>query len=134
MRAGNMSGFVLQDVRVRTLQHPWQTTTETRRLIAKLVTASTGFYPNQLNFLVDDELVKYSNSIRSTTHAGDYRCRQLAFSLHNLLASLLPDHAMKIANHGRIRMRSQHASQQIVRCADVGDPVAHGFVDRIFQR
>ena len=31
-------------------------------------------------------------------------------------------------------MRSQHAAEQVMRGADVGDPVAHGFVDGVFQR
>ena len=31
-------------------------------------------------------------------------------------------------------MRAQHRAEQIVRGADVGDPVAHGFVDGVLER
>ena len=31
-------------------------------------------------------------------------------------------------------MRSQHAPQQVVGGADIGDPVAHGLIDRVFER
>ena len=41
---------------------------------------------------------------------------------------------MKIPHHRRIRMRPQHAAQQIMRGPHVRDPVAHRLVDRIFQR
>ena len=58
---------------------------------------------------------------------------QLALSLQNLRPRLAADHSMKIAHHRRIRMRAQHAAQQVVRGAHVGHPVAHGFVDRVFQ-
>ena len=30
-------------------------------------------------------------------------------------------------------MRAQHAAQQVMRGANIGDPVAHGLVDRVFQ-
>ena len=58
---------------------------------------------------------------------------KLAFGFPNLRPRLPSDDAMKIAHHGRIRMRSQHAAQQIMRGADIGDPVAHGFIDGVFQ-
>ena len=56
------------------------------------------------------------------------------FGLQDLLAGFLADDAMEVAHHRRVRMRSQHAAQQVVRGADVGDPVAHGFVDGVLQR
>ena len=56
-----------------------------------------------------------------------------AFSLKNLRPSLAASDFVKVAHHGGIRMRSQHAAQQVVRGAHIGDPVAHGFVDRVFQ-
>ena len=41
---------------------------------------------------------------------------------------------MKIANHRRIGVSPENGAKQVVRIADVGDPVAHGFVDGVFQR
>ena len=43
-------------------------------------------------------------------------------------------HAMEVAHHGGIRMRAESAAEQVVSGADVGDPVAHGFADGVFQR
>ena len=41
---------------------------------------------------------------------------------------------MEVADHGGVGMGSERAAQQIMRGADVGDPVAHGFADGVFQR
>ena len=41
--------------------------------------------------------------------------------------------AMEVAHHGGVRMRAEHAAQQVVRGAHIGDPVAHGFVDGVLS-
>ena len=48
-------------------------------------------------------------------------------------AGFVADDAMEVAHHGRIRVRAEDAAEQIVRRADVGHPVAHGFVDGVFE-
>jgi hypothetical protein len=59
-------------------------------------------------------------------------------SLRNGFQNLRPrfhaDDAMKIAHHGRIRMRAQGRAKQIICVAHVGDPVAHRLADGVFQR
>ena len=50
------------------------------------------------------------------------------------LARFVSDHAMEVAHHGRIGMRAERRAQQIVRGRDVGDPIAHGLADGVFQR
>ena len=59
---------------------------------------------------------------------------QAAFLLENLLLHLDADAAMEVAHHGRVRMRAESAAEQVVGGADVGDPVAHGLADGVFQR
>ena len=58
---------------------------------------------------------------------------KLAFRLQNLRPGFASDHFVEVAHHRRIGMRAQHAAQQIMRGADIGDPVAHGLVDGVFQ-
>ena len=58
---------------------------------------------------------------------------QTLFGGENLLAGFAADDGLKIADHRRIRMRAENGAEKIVRGADVGDPVAHGFVDGVFQ-
>ena len=58
---------------------------------------------------------------------------QALFGGENLLAGFAADDGLKIADHRRIRMRAENGAEKIVRGADVGDPIAHGFVDGVFQ-
>jgi hypothetical protein len=51
----------------------------------------------------------------------------------DLLLDLLTNHAMKVAHHGGIGMSAENTAQQVVGGAHIGDPVAHGFVNRILQ-
>ena len=57
----------------------------------------------------------------------------LRFGFQNLLARLFADDAVEVAHHRGIRMRAEDAAEQVMRGADVGDPVAHGFVDGVFE-
>src|SRR5207253_7675332 len=123
MRGRDLSGFVLQHIRKRTLQNAWQSTPEARRVIAQFLSASTRFHSDQLYFLLADEVVKNSNGIRSSANTCDDRCWKFAFSFHYLGARLAANHRMKIPHHGRIRMRPQYTAQQIMSRADVGDPI-----------
>jgi hypothetical protein len=51
-----------------------------------------------------------------------------------LLASFEADHRLEIADHRGIGMRAKNGTQQIMRGANVGNPVAHGFVDGVLKR
>ena len=102
-------------------------------MFAQGFAASAGFDADQFDFLVLDEIVKDPDGIRSPAHTSDDRFGKLAFGLENLCPRFLPDHAVEVAHHGRIRMRPQYAAEQVVRGADVRDPVTHGLVDGVFQ-
>ena len=112
---------------------PGEPPLEARGVFAQLCAAAAGFHADQFNFLVLDKFVEDADGIRAAADAGDDRGGQLAFGLENLRAGFAPDHFVKVAHHGGIGMRAEHAAQQVVRGTDVGHPVAHGFVDGVFQ-
>jgi len=66
--------------------------------------------------------------------AGDQHVGEPAFALQHLRAGFLADDGLKIAHHHRIRMRPRGRADDVERVVDVGDPIAQGFVHRIFQR
>src|SRR5262249_9595868 len=134
MCSGNLSGLVLQNVGISSLQYSWQSAMKSSRMFAQLFSATTGFATDQLDLLLADELVKNSNRVRSTAYAGYDRRRQLAFGFHDLCPRLAANYGVKVAHHGRIRMCPQDTPQQIMRGPHVGDPVAHRLVDRVLQR
>ena len=78
--------------------------------------------------------VEETDGVRTAADAGDQQVGQAPFGFQNLLARFDADDAMKIAHHHGIGMRAENRTEQVVRRAHVGDPVAHGFVDRVLQR
>ncbi len=102
-------------------------------MFAQFVAAAAGFHADQPHGFVLHERMENSDGIAAAADAGDHLIRQAAFGFENLLARFEADHAMKIAHHGGIRMRAQRRAQQVMGVGDVGDPVAHGFADGVFQ-
>src|SRR6266478_3791841 len=116
MRSCDLTSFVLQYVRIRTLQHARQSPAKSRRMITQLLAATSSFDSDQLHLLVSDEVVENSDSIRAAANARNDDRRQFALGFHNLRPRLTSDHSVKIAHHCRIGMRAQHAAQELVRC------------------
>src|SRR6202034_892519 len=94
---------------------------------------TTGFDADEADFFVRDELVECADGVGAAANTGDNRGRQAVFFFENLRAGFAADDAMKVANHGRIRMRAENAAEEVVRGADVGDPVAHSLVDSVLE-
>ena len=61
-------------------------------------------------------------------------CGKTLFDSQNLLAGFAADDHLKIADHSGIGMRSEDRAKKIVGGANVGDPIAHGFIDGILER
>src|SRR6266404_686566 len=102
-------------------------------MFAQRRAAATSLSSDEFHFLVFQKIVEDTDRVRSSPDASDDGVGKFAFSLPNLDASFASDDAMKIAHHGRIGMRAENAAQQVVRGANVGDPVAHGFVDGVLE-
>src|ERR1019366_10808059 len=78
---GNLSGYVLQNKGVSSLQHSRMSAVEPRRVLAQRVAAASGFDADQFDFAVLDELVECSDGVGTPANTGDYRGRKLAFGL-----------------------------------------------------
>src|SRR5258708_18915846 len=75
-----------------------------------------------------------ADGVWAATDTGEKMRGQALFCGEDLLASFAADDGLKIADHCWIRMRAEDGAEKIMRGADVGDPVAHGFVDGVFER
>ena len=51
----------------------------------------------------------------------------------HLLQALQTNDSLEVAHHHRIRVRSGHRPDNVEGVVDVGHPVAHGFIERVFQ-
>jgi len=138
MRGGNLPVCGLEDVGVGALQDARARTGEslgsgeTRSVFAKAVAAAASFDADHFYFGILQKFVEQADSIRAATNAGHEVGGQALFRGNDLRAGFAADAGMKIADHRWIRMCAEDGAEKIVRGADVGNPVAHGFVDGVF--
>src|SRR5438093_621965 len=134
MCLGDLAELVLQHNRSRAVQDADRAAAEPRRMLPEIGAAPAGLYADQADRLVLQHLVEESDRIRSAADAGHGGIRQPSSALAELSERLAPDDRLKVAHHHRIRMRAQDGAEDVVRGANVGDPIANRFVDRILQR
>src|SRR6266404_7313031 len=139
MRGGNLAIAVLQDVGVCALQDAGARAcvallrAQARSVFAKFTPATAGFNADHFYISIAQKSMEKADGVRAATNTREQMRWQTLFRGENLLASFAADDGLKITHHSGIRMRTEHGAKQIVRGANVGDPVAHGFVDGIFQ-
>ena len=93
-----------------------------------------GLDADQLDALVVDEAGEGADRVRAAADAGDHAVRQAARRGEDLLAGLVADHALQVADERRVRGRADGRADDVVGVADVGDPVADRGADRLLQR
>src|SRR5712692_7080939 len=103
-------------------------------VFAKFAAAATGFDADHLYISVAEKLIKETDGIRTAANAGEKMRGDAFFGGEDLLAGFAADHGLKIAHHRGIGMRAENGAEQIVRASHIGDPIAHGFVDSVFER
>src|SRR6185295_14113374 len=81
-------------------------------------------HPDEAGAFVD-EPGEDADGIGAATNAGDDDVGHIADQLTTLLVGLLPDNAVELTDHPRIRMRSHHRTEAVVRGLDRRHPVAH---------
>src|SRR5262245_26556270 len=105
---------------------------ETSGVFAKSIAAAACFDPHQLYIFVVQKFVEEADGVRAAADAGEEMRWQALFSGENLRVGLTADAGMKIADHSRIRMSAENGAKEIMSGSNVGDPVAHSFVDGVF--
>src|SRR5437016_5287915 len=103
-------------------------------MLSQIGTTPAGFNSNQLHLLVGKEFIEDPHRIRASSDTSNHSIREPACLLQDLLASFTADAAMKIAHHYRVWVSSEDRSEQVMRGANIGDPIAHGLVNGIFER
>ena len=78
-------------------------------------------------------MIKASDGVGASAHAGDHRVGKPSFLFHELFFDLLRDHRLKIPHDGGKRMRPHHRTQTVMGIADPGGPLPHGFRNRVLQ-
>ena len=133
MGFGGLAVFVLQQVRVGTLERTRCPTGECRGMAPGFDTVTGGLVADQSHVFVVDERMEDTDRVRAATDTRDHRVGQPAGRAQDLLTGLETDNPLEIADHHRERVRSGGGAEAVIGVVRVGDPVAHGLVDRVFQ-
>ena len=91
-------------------------------------------HANQLHLGLGDIGVKNSHGVGAAADAGDDGVGLASGKLLHLHDAFFADHRLEVAHHHRIGMRAGHCADDVEGVLDVGHPVAHRFVERVFQR
>ena len=140
MSRGDLAVFVLQNVGVSALENAGARSRKTLMggeasgVFAEFNAAATRFDADHLYVGIAEEIVKEADGIRAAADAGEKMRGQALFGGEDLFAGFAADDHLKIADHRGIGMRAENGAEEIVRGADVGDPIAHGLVDGVLER
>jgi hypothetical protein len=126
--------FILEDVRARALQHAEGTALKTGGVLFGHDAFAAGFNAKHFDGRVFEKWIKQANGVRTAADAGDKMVGQAFFFFENLAAGFVADNALEISDHHRVGMRAVRGAQNVMSGADIGDPIAHGFVDRFLKR
>ena len=78
--------------------------------------------------------MEQAHRVRPAADAGDQRVGQPALGLPHLLADLLADDRLEVADHRRIGVRAGHRADAVEGVAHVRHPVAQRVVHRVLER
>ena len=106
---------------------------QTRGVFAERVATAAGFDADHLHRGILEKFVEEADSVGAAADAGVKMRGQALFRSEDLFAGFPADDGLKIADHRGVRMRAKDGAEQIVRVANVGDPIAHSFVDGVFE-
>ena len=134
VRLAHLAVFVLQQVRVRPVQHARPARGQRRRVAPGRDTLAGRFDADQPHRLIVDEAAEQPHGVAAAADAGNGRVGEPSCCLQDLLAGLASDHRLEIAHERRVRVRPDDASDEVVRCFDVGNPVADRLVDGVLER
>ena len=112
MRGGDLAVAILQDVGVGALQHAGARAGvtlrggEARGVFTEFVAAAASFDTNHFYVGVAQKSVEETDSVGTAADAGEEMRGQALFGSEDLLAGFAADDGLKIADHGRVRMRA----------------------------
>ena len=135
----NLAVGVLEDIALGALEDAQAAqfrVGEARGMFAAGDAAPARLDADQAHIFVGQERMKDADRVAPAAHAGHHHIRQPPRPggwIHHLLQAFPPDDTLEIAHHGWVGMGTQCAAKQVMGRAHVGDPVADGVVDGVFQ-
>ena len=133
MRRQDLAVAILEDVRVRAVQHARSAAHKRRRVLAGPDPLAGRLDPDQHDVAVVEEGGEHADRIGAPAHAGDDDVGKLAVEREVLLARLVADHALQVAHHLGIWVWADDRADDVVGGADVGHPVPDRLGGRVLE-
>mmetsp|Transcript_59253 Transcript_59253/g.139760 ORF Transcript_59253/g.139760 Transcript_59253/m.139760 type:complete len:374 (+) Transcript_59253:221-1342(+) len=134
VRFGDLAVGVLQQIGAVAMQHARRAGTQRGGVLAARDALPRGFDADQAHLIMGDVRVEDADGVAAAAHAGEHGVGLAARHLGHLHQALVADDALEVAHHHRVGVRAGHGADDVEGVLDVGDPVAHRFVERILQR
>ena len=109
-------------------------------MLAAVHAFAGGFDTDQARVCMIDVGVEDAHRIAAAANTGHDRIGLRAVTacglqhLGHLHPTLLADDALEVAHHHRVGVWASYRADDVEGVFNVGDPVAHGFVERVFER
>ena len=128
----DLAVVVLQQVGPIAMQHAGTSGRQRGRVPACGKTGTTRFAPDQAHVRVADVRVENPHRVGAAAHARENRIGLPADQLGQLGETFATNHGIEVAHHHRVRMRACYGTDDVKRVLDIGHPVAHRLVERVF--
>src|SRR5665647_1446649 len=102
----NLTITVLQQIAETAVKHSRLSAEQRGRVFAGFESVSRGFDADKLDITVVFECVENSNRVRPAADTRDDSGRKSSSASEHLLARFASNHRLKLANHSRIRRRT----------------------------
>ena len=134
MRFEDLPLVVGEDRRERAVEDAGGPGRKRGAVLAGVDALSPGLDADQLDARVVEEGGEGADRVRAAADAGDHAGGQGVLDVEELLARLVADHALKVADERRIRRGAGSGAQDVVGRAHVRNPVANGRAHGLLQR
>ena len=135
VRPQDLTVFVLHQIAAETVQYADRGFAGNRGGMIRRIHAQTAcFYADQTYVFFFDIGIEQTDGVRAAAHAGNGNIRLAADGFQHLFFGFVADNALEIAHHFGIRRGAGGGADDVERVVHAGDPFAHGFVHRVFQR
>src|SRR5574343_104627 len=133
MRFDNLPVFILQQIGAIAVQHTGNPGSQRGCMMPGLDTRASRFDADQAHTVDVDIRVEDTHGVRAATNCCNDRIWLATGHFRHLGQTFLADHLLEVAYQHRIRVRTGDRADDVEGVVDVGNPVTHGFIERVLK-
>ena len=134
MRLSDLAIFVLQHISTVAVQNARNTALQRGRVLTTVHAFTSGFHADQTCLLKTDVWVKNTHGVAATAHTSNHGVGLFATGHEgHLFDAFVANDTLKVTHHHRVRVRAGHSANDVEGIVNIRNPVAHGFIQCVFQ-